>query len=65
MTNPTPDSYPVERPADGATDPRFNFGLTIAFRDVLIEHGYPETFSGMDLYNLQANLFAFLYGERR
>lgn len=63
MTTPVPDSYPVEQPEDGATDPRFTFGLLVEFADVLVAHDYP-TLSGTDLVELRQTLYRFIYGKR-
>lgn len=53
-----PRAYPMPR---RAADPRFTWGLTHEVRDVLVRHGFPAEFSGMDLVELQQALFTFLY----
>lgn len=57
-----PRSYPIPRPD---RDPRFTWGLTDEIRDLLIRHGYPEAFSGLDLAELNLAVSTFLYGPPR
>lgn len=54
----TDRAYPLPRPAD---DARFTMGLLIDVAKVLQEHGYPPVKNGLDLVDLQASLFGFLY----
>lgn len=53
-----PRTYPLDAPAD---DPRFTFGLALDVAAVLVEHGYPDLASGLDIVALEQALFAFLY----
>lgn len=61
-TDPRPArDYPLDVP----NDPRFTIGLLLDIRQVLEQHGYPPVREGLDLVDLQACLFGFLYGDAR
>ena len=57
-----PRVYPVPKPPEGDTDPRFTYGLMFDVARVLVEHGYPPVTAGGDLVELQQALFRFCYG---
>lgn len=62
VSNPAQRTYPLPAPAD---DPRFTHGLLFDVARVLAEHGYPKVEHGLDLVDLQAALFGFLYTDGR
>lgn len=55
--------YPIARPPEGDSDPRFSFLLVIEVAQVLEKHGYPPIATGLDLAELQQALFGFIYGR--
>jgi hypothetical protein len=56
-------AYPIPRPAEGDSDPRFTFGLALDVARVLAGHGYPQVSTGPDLVKLQTALFRFIYAD--
>lgn len=56
-------TYPLPRPAEGGSDPRFTLGLLVDVTAVLVDHGYPPL-TAMDAVELQVALFRFLYRGR-
>lgn len=54
-------TYPITpTPED---DERFAFGLVHDAAQLIERHGYPKVENGRDLLELQAALYAFLYGR--